>query len=214
MHGLMSYRCFARARSLRGDRALDRYVATELQFELGPYVATELLLELGRYVATDRNGRSVATPRLSAITLGRMLTEEHVSQSALSFLGLSEEHPQHVGKVEMSFSVHSIVLHRFWVVVLGSREVLVDPSIDVPLLALVDTIVNCRAHTAFNFEISILKLLLLNHLPEIILYDGIHVGHQHFDQESQPSDHLTSDMLDYADDHHDYAGLHSHLALG
>ncbi|KAF3539909.1 hypothetical protein F2Q69_00024502 [Brassica cretica] len=33
MHGLMSYRCFGRARSLRNDRAertLGRYVATEL----------------------------------------------------------------------------------------------------------------------------------------------------------------------------------------
>ncbi|KAF3516049.1 hypothetical protein DY000_02059137 [Brassica cretica] len=49
----MSYQCFGRARSLRSDRALDRYVATKLWFELGRYVATELLLELGRYVATE-----------------------------------------------------------------------------------------------------------------------------------------------------------------
>ncbi|KAF3611658.1 hypothetical protein DY000_02048508 [Brassica cretica] len=61
MHGLMSYRRFGRARSLRSDRALDRYVATELRLELGRYVATEFRLELGRYVATERNGRSVAT---------------------------------------------------------------------------------------------------------------------------------------------------------
>ncbi|KAF3523171.1 hypothetical protein F2Q69_00048327 [Brassica cretica] len=55
MHGLMSYRRFGRARSLslRSDRALDRYVTTELWFELGRYVATERLLELGRYVATE-----------------------------------------------------------------------------------------------------------------------------------------------------------------
>ncbi|KAF3504487.1 hypothetical protein F2Q69_00042330 [Brassica cretica] len=53
MHGLMSYRHFERARSLRSDRALDRYVATELWFELGHYVATELRLELGRYIATE-----------------------------------------------------------------------------------------------------------------------------------------------------------------
>ncbi|KAF3607900.1 hypothetical protein DY000_02046393 [Brassica cretica] len=56
MHGLMSYRRFGRARSLRSDRALDRYVATELRLELGRYVATEQTLELGRYVATERNG--------------------------------------------------------------------------------------------------------------------------------------------------------------
>ncbi|KAF3523744.1 hypothetical protein F2Q69_00046385 [Brassica cretica] len=63
MHGLMSYRCFGRARSLCSDRAertLGRYVATELRLELGRYVATELWLELGRYVATKRNTRSVA----------------------------------------------------------------------------------------------------------------------------------------------------------
>ncbi|KAF2572413.1 hypothetical protein F2Q70_00002213 [Brassica cretica] len=91
MHGLMSYRRFGRARSLRSDRArrqltclverdavekLGRYVATErngrsvrarslhsdrAERTLGRYVATELWLELGRYVATARNGRSVAT---------------------------------------------------------------------------------------------------------------------------------------------------------
>uniref|UniRef100_A0A0D3A9W8 Uncharacterized protein n=1 Tax=Brassica oleracea var. oleracea TaxID=109376 RepID=A0A0D3A9W8_BRAOL len=47
-HGLMSYRRFGRARSLRSDRML------------GHYVATELWLELGRYVATEWNMRSVA----------------------------------------------------------------------------------------------------------------------------------------------------------
>ncbi|KAF3559154.1 hypothetical protein F2Q69_00013099 [Brassica cretica] len=41
------------ARSLRSDRAFDRYVATKLWFELGRYVAIELCLELGRYVATE-----------------------------------------------------------------------------------------------------------------------------------------------------------------
>ncbi|KAF3558227.1 hypothetical protein F2Q69_00012670 [Brassica cretica] len=71
MHGLMSNRRFGRVRSLRSDRALDRYVATKLWFELGRYVATrqtfghyittELRLELGRYLATERHGRLVAT---------------------------------------------------------------------------------------------------------------------------------------------------------
>ncbi|KAF3611043.1 hypothetical protein DY000_02049481 [Brassica cretica] len=56
MHGLMSYRCFRRTRSLRSDRA---------ERTLGCYVATELWLELGRYVATERNGCSVATKRPS-----------------------------------------------------------------------------------------------------------------------------------------------------
>ncbi|KAF2534201.1 hypothetical protein F2Q70_00030019 [Brassica cretica] len=50
MHGLMLYRRFGRARSLRSDQAertLGRCVATELhlglgRYELGPYVATEL----------------------------------------------------------------------------------------------------------------------------------------------------------------------------
>ncbi|KAF2611202.1 hypothetical protein F2Q70_00011704 [Brassica cretica] len=44
MHGLMSYRCFGRARLLRSDRAW---------------------LELGRYVSSELNGRSVATLRPS-----------------------------------------------------------------------------------------------------------------------------------------------------
>ncbi|KAF3555324.1 hypothetical protein F2Q69_00012017 [Brassica cretica] len=64
MHGLMSYRRFGRARSLRNDQAertLGRYVATELWLGLGRYVATELWLGLGRYVATERNECSVAT---------------------------------------------------------------------------------------------------------------------------------------------------------
>uniref|UniRef100_A0A0D3EBX5 DUF1204 domain-containing protein n=1 Tax=Brassica oleracea var. oleracea TaxID=109376 RepID=A0A0D3EBX5_BRAOL len=56
MHEQMLYRCFRRAWSLCSDRALGRYVATDLWFELGRYVATELRLELGRYVATERNG--------------------------------------------------------------------------------------------------------------------------------------------------------------
>ncbi|KAF2587332.1 hypothetical protein F2Q70_00035233 [Brassica cretica] len=57
MHGLMSYRRFGRARSLRSDRAertLGRCVATELRLGLGRYVATELRLELSRYVETER----------------------------------------------------------------------------------------------------------------------------------------------------------------
>ena len=44
----MSYRCFGRAQSLRSDRTLDRYIASELWFELG----REPRLELGRCVAT------------------------------------------------------------------------------------------------------------------------------------------------------------------
>ncbi|KAF3530330.1 hypothetical protein DY000_02041873 [Brassica cretica] len=52
MHGLMSYRRFGRARSLRSDRA---------ERMLGRYVATELRLGLGRYVATEWDERSVAT---------------------------------------------------------------------------------------------------------------------------------------------------------
>ncbi|KAF3532489.1 hypothetical protein DY000_02038381 [Brassica cretica] len=75
MHGLMSYRRFRRARTLRIDQAermLGRYVATELGSSL---VTTErpsgmdawslrsdqAWLELGRYVATERNGRSDRT---------------------------------------------------------------------------------------------------------------------------------------------------------
>ncbi|KAF3610755.1 hypothetical protein DY000_02048763 [Brassica cretica] len=82
MHGLMSYRRFGRARSLRSDRAertLGRCVATELRLGLGRYVATELRLELGRYVETERNGRSVATIRtklyLGNIRCDVLLTE-------------------------------------------------------------------------------------------------------------------------------------------
>ncbi|KAF3555998.1 hypothetical protein F2Q69_00013825 [Brassica cretica] len=47
MNGLMSYRHFGRARSLRSDRTLVR--ARSLRRTLGRYIATELLLELGRY---------------------------------------------------------------------------------------------------------------------------------------------------------------------
>ncbi|KAF3605718.1 hypothetical protein DY000_02047814 [Brassica cretica] len=49
MHGLMSYQRFGKARLLRSDRVLGRYVATELWFEIG------------RYIATERNGHLVAT---------------------------------------------------------------------------------------------------------------------------------------------------------
>ncbi|KAF3576929.1 hypothetical protein DY000_02033039 [Brassica cretica] len=52
MHGLMLFRRFGRARSLRSDRA---------ERTLGRYKATELQLELGRYVATERNERWIAT---------------------------------------------------------------------------------------------------------------------------------------------------------
>ncbi|KAF2561874.1 hypothetical protein F2Q70_00018113 [Brassica cretica] len=46
MHGLMSYRRFGRARSLRSDRE---------EWTFGRYVATEPWLELGRFVATERS---------------------------------------------------------------------------------------------------------------------------------------------------------------
>ncbi|KAF3529161.1 hypothetical protein DY000_02039634 [Brassica cretica] len=63
MHGLMSYRRFGRARSLRSERTLVR--ARSLRSDLaewafGCYVVTELWLEIGRYVATERSTRLVA----------------------------------------------------------------------------------------------------------------------------------------------------------
>ncbi|KAF3551172.1 hypothetical protein DY000_02008975, partial [Brassica cretica] len=60
MHGLISYRRFGRARSLRSDRAertLGRYVATEL----GP----SSLRTIGRYVATELGWISVTTDQLA-----------------------------------------------------------------------------------------------------------------------------------------------------
>ncbi|KAF2605443.1 hypothetical protein F2Q70_00025597 [Brassica cretica] len=68
MHGLMSYRRFRRARSLRSDRALARARARSLRSDraertLGCYVATKLWLELGCHAATERNTRSVAAWR-------------------------------------------------------------------------------------------------------------------------------------------------------
>ncbi|KAF3534977.1 hypothetical protein DY000_02039619 [Brassica cretica] len=50
MHGLMSYRRFGRARSLRSDRA---------EWAFGCHVVTELWLELGRHVATERSTRNI-----------------------------------------------------------------------------------------------------------------------------------------------------------
>ncbi|KAF3527769.1 hypothetical protein DY000_02042934 [Brassica cretica] len=81
MHGLVSYRCFGRARLLRSNRTgrtLGRYVATERDghSELGSNsVATSrpsgtdarslrsdrAWLELSRNVATERDGRLVTT---------------------------------------------------------------------------------------------------------------------------------------------------------
>ncbi|KAF3540990.1 hypothetical protein F2Q69_00021510 [Brassica cretica] len=52
MHGLMSYRRFGRAWSLRSDQTLVR--ARSLRSD-----RAWLELELGRYVATERNGRLV-----------------------------------------------------------------------------------------------------------------------------------------------------------
>ncbi|KAF3487635.1 hypothetical protein F2Q69_00054003 [Brassica cretica] len=63
MHGLMSYRCFRRARSLRNDRTLVRARSLRsyrAEWAFGRYVAIELWLELGRYVATERGTRLVA----------------------------------------------------------------------------------------------------------------------------------------------------------
>ncbi|KAF2619617.1 hypothetical protein F2Q68_00038157 [Brassica cretica] len=74
MHGLMSYRRFGRARSLRSDRTLvrarslrsDRAPARarslrsdRAEWAFGRYVATELWLELDCYVATERSTRLV-----------------------------------------------------------------------------------------------------------------------------------------------------------
>ncbi|KAF2551945.1 hypothetical protein F2Q68_00033892 [Brassica cretica] len=55
MHGLMSYRRFGRARSLRSDQTLVR--ARSLRSDLAPARA--------RSIRSDRNGRLVATSRLS-----------------------------------------------------------------------------------------------------------------------------------------------------
>uniref|UniRef100_A0A0D3D689 Uncharacterized protein n=1 Tax=Brassica oleracea var. oleracea TaxID=109376 RepID=A0A0D3D689_BRAOL len=66
MHGLMSYRCFRRARSLRNDRTLVRARSLRsyrAEWAFGRYVAIELWLELGRYVATERGTRLVAAKR-------------------------------------------------------------------------------------------------------------------------------------------------------
>ncbi|KAF3504495.1 hypothetical protein F2Q69_00042630 [Brassica cretica] len=78
MHGLMSYRRFGRARSLRSDRTSvrarslrsDRAPARawslrsdRAEWTFGRYVATEPWLELGRFVATERSTCSVAAQR-------------------------------------------------------------------------------------------------------------------------------------------------------
>ncbi|KAL0790011.1 hypothetical protein Bca101_006257 [Brassica carinata] len=73
MHGLMSYRHFGRARSLRSDRGLARarslrndraeprsLRSDRVEWTFGRYVATELWLKLGRYVATERSTCLVA----------------------------------------------------------------------------------------------------------------------------------------------------------
>ncbi|KAF2616826.1 hypothetical protein F2Q68_00040309 [Brassica cretica] len=67
MHGLMSYRRFGKARSLRSDRALAR--ARSLRSDrAGRMLGSDRAwLELGRYVATERNGRSVATFRPDSV---------------------------------------------------------------------------------------------------------------------------------------------------
>ncbi|KAF3518261.1 hypothetical protein DY000_02060822 [Brassica cretica] len=83
MHGLMSYRRFGRARSLRSDRTLvrarslcsDRAPARarslrsdRAEWTFGRYVATELWLELGHYVANERSTRLVTA--LAAVLPG------------------------------------------------------------------------------------------------------------------------------------------------
>ncbi|WZZ69990.1 hypothetical protein YC2023_081360 [Brassica napus] len=61
MHGLMSYRGFGRARSLRSDRASAWSLRSDrAEWTFGRYVATEPWLELGRYVATERSTCLVA----------------------------------------------------------------------------------------------------------------------------------------------------------
>ncbi|KAF3603343.1 hypothetical protein F2Q69_00038456 [Brassica cretica] len=58
MHGLMLYRRFRRARSLRSDRTLVRarsLRSDRAEWAFGCYAVTELWLELGRYVATERS---------------------------------------------------------------------------------------------------------------------------------------------------------------
>ncbi|KAF2615193.1 hypothetical protein F2Q70_00010964 [Brassica cretica] len=63
MHGLMSYRRFGRARSLRSDRTLVQarsLRSDRAEWACGCYVVTELWLELGCCVATKRSTRLVA----------------------------------------------------------------------------------------------------------------------------------------------------------
>ncbi|KAF2543305.1 hypothetical protein F2Q68_00031345 [Brassica cretica] len=63
MHGLMSYRRFGRARSLRSDQTLVQarsLRSDRAEWAFGCYAVTELWLELGRYVATERSTRLVA----------------------------------------------------------------------------------------------------------------------------------------------------------
>ncbi|KAL0645028.1 hypothetical protein Bca4012_043319 [Brassica carinata] len=63
MHGLMSYRRFGRARSLRSDRTLVRpqsLRSDRAEWAFGRLVATELWVELGCYVATERSTHLVA----------------------------------------------------------------------------------------------------------------------------------------------------------
>ncbi|KAF2554781.1 hypothetical protein F2Q68_00014229 [Brassica cretica] len=62
MHGLMSYRRFGRARSLRSDRAPVR--ARSLRSDRAIRSNRAPARVLGRYVGTERNGRLVATQRL------------------------------------------------------------------------------------------------------------------------------------------------------
>ncbi|KAF3585891.1 hypothetical protein F2Q69_00030630 [Brassica cretica] len=57
--------------SIEGDRAPDRYVATELWLKPGRYVATELWLELGRNVAIAAIARARSLP-----TLFELLSDE------------------------------------------------------------------------------------------------------------------------------------------
>ncbi|KAF3564631.1 hypothetical protein DY000_02016334 [Brassica cretica] len=102
MHGLMSYRCFARARSLRSDRAPARarsrasararsLRSDRAEWVFGRYVATELWLELGRYVVTERSTRNVRAP---GSIVSKTQSEAHSSPSSTRISGPSCTRPR------------------------------------------------------------------------------------------------------------------------
>ncbi|KAF3486188.1 hypothetical protein F2Q69_00053076 [Brassica cretica] len=88
MHGLMSYRRFGRARSLRSDRSLVRarsLRSDRAEWMFGRYVATELWLELGRYVATEQSTCLVAAFVVSGLLA--LLRVEHDKTGAAPYDG-------------------------------------------------------------------------------------------------------------------------------